>query len=302
MIGLALGGGGARGVAHIGILRHLENIHILPDIITGTSAGAVIGALYAHGVVLDDIYEEIQKLRPPSFTHLSRIRFGQRGLFVNTELETLLTRTLGKGRRIEDSPIPLGIHVTDIEAGAGVTLTHGPLTKAILASCCVPGIFIPQEINNRVYIDGAVTENVPVTGARKLGAKIVIGVNLNGIDSYPIPERAIDTAMTAIDIAIDSRTKQQMKKCDIALSLNLRETPQLGVPDFKKLVDAGELAAKEQFNSYARLAWLHYRRLLGYAWRGISFIRVPDFIKKFFYKIEKKQDDKKKLNSTTSDN
>lgn len=278
MIGLALGGGGARGVAHIGVLKHLEKIYIQPEVISGTSAGAVIGALYAFGVPLDEIYRDIQRLRPPSFTSLTSIRIGQRGLFYNTELESLLVEKIGRGVKIQDAKIPLSIHVTDIVRGEGINMIKGDLISALMASTCVPGIYVPQIINQSICVDGGVTENVPISGAKRLGASVVIGVNLNAVDVYPRPERAIDVAMNAIDIAINRKTREQLKYCDIPIALNLKETPQLGVPDFEKLVDAGEKAASDKFNSRLRFAWIHYRRTISFLFRRISPFKVPDFL------------------------
>lgn len=177
-IGLALGGGAARGWSHIGVLRVLAEAGIEPDVVAGSSIGAVVGGCYAAGR-LDDLERFARDLTKRRVLGLLDFHIGASGLIAGQRLKKLLEVDLG-GLRIEDLPRTFAAIATELGTGHEVWLTKGPLVQAVNASYALPGIIDPVRICGRLLMDGALINPVPVTTARALGADIVLCVNLNG--------------------------------------------------------------------------------------------------------------------------
>jgi NTE family protein len=177
MIGLALGGGAARGWAHIGVLRALTAAGIMPDVIAGTSIGALVGGAWAAGRLdeLEDWAREITRRRVLGFMDFS---FRGSGLIGGNRLYQLMRHNLGE-TAIEDLDARFAAIATEIGSGHEIWLTRGRLTDAIRASYALPGIFSPVKIAGRWLMDGALVNPIPVSAARALGARVVIAVNLN---------------------------------------------------------------------------------------------------------------------------
>jgi NTE family protein len=176
-LGLALGGGAARGWAHIGVLRALEEAGIRPDIIAGTSIGAVVGGCYAAGK-LDEITEFAMELTPARVLALLDVHVGS-GLISGDRLGRRLAESLDD-RAIEKLPIRFAAIATEFGTGHEIWLTRGSLSEALRASYALPGIFDPRRVGGRWLMDGALVNPVPVTAARALGAEVVLAVNLSG--------------------------------------------------------------------------------------------------------------------------
>jgi NTE family protein len=176
-IGLALGGGAARGFAHIGILRTLLANGIVPDIIVGTSIGAVVGGSYAAGH-LDTLEEWSKTLQLRNILTYLDIRLNGSGLIGGGKLATRLEAALG-AVRIDDLPLKFAAVSTEVRTGHEIWLTHGKLVDAIRASYALPGIFEPVLVGERWLVDGALVNPVPVSAARALGAEIVIACNVS---------------------------------------------------------------------------------------------------------------------------
>jgi len=178
IIGLALGGGAARGFAHIGILRTLIANGIVPDVVVGTSIGAVVGGLHAAGRL--DTFEEwgksLQGMR--NILGYLDIRLNGSGLLGGEKLATRLEEAIGQ-TLIEDLPIKFASVATEVRTGHEIWLTHGRVVDAMRASYALPGIFQPILIGDRWLVDGALVNPVPVSAARALGAEIVIAANLS---------------------------------------------------------------------------------------------------------------------------
>jgi NTE family protein len=176
-IGLALGGGAARGFAHIGILRTLLANGIVPDIVVGTSIGAVVGGSYAAGH-LDTLEEWAKGLLPRNIFSYLDIRLNGSGLIGGDKLASQLDASIGK-TRIEDLPLKFAAVSTEVKTGHEIWITHGRLVDAMRASYALPGIFAPMLIGGRWLVDGAMVNPVPVSAARALGAEIVIACNVS---------------------------------------------------------------------------------------------------------------------------
>ena len=176
-IGIALGGGAARGWAHIGVLNALTKSGLKPNVIAGTSIGAVVGGCYAAGK-LDLLEEFVTHLTPRSLLRFLDIDLSGGGLMSGARLRRTLDKEL-EGVLIEDLPASFVAVATEIGTGREIWLTKGPLTTAIRASYALPGIFRPVQINGRWLMDGAFVNPVPVGVCRAMGANLVIAVNLH---------------------------------------------------------------------------------------------------------------------------
>lgn len=176
-VGLALGGGAARGFAHIGVLRVLAEHGIEPDIVVGTSIGAVVGACYAHGK-LPEVETWARALTARGVLSYLDISLGGSGLIGGDRLASRLEETLGD-TQIEDLPKRYACIATELGTGHEIWLTRGRTVDAARASYALPGIFTPVRLGGRWLVDGALVNPVPVSAARALGARLVIAVNLN---------------------------------------------------------------------------------------------------------------------------
>ncbi|CAN5421983.1 patatin-like phospholipase family protein [soil metagenome] len=177
VIGLALGGGAARGFAHIGVLRTLLAHGIVPNVVVGTSIGAVVGGSYAAGH-LDTLEEWARSLQPRNILGYLDIRLNGSGLIGGNKLAAQLEASLGQ-TAIEDLPLKFASVATEVRTGHEIWLTHGRLVDAMRASSALPGIFSPVLVGDRWLVDGALVNPVPVSAARALGAEIVIAANLS---------------------------------------------------------------------------------------------------------------------------
>lgn len=198
-VGLAFSSGGARGSAHVGVLKVLAEFEITPDIIAGTSMGAEIGGAYAAGVPIDAL--EFQ-WRSTSFGRVFRTLFPTfpwSGWSSGREIVRYLERLIGDPQ-IEDLSISFAAVATDLEMGTSVSISSGPLIQAIRASLSVPGLFTPVWMDDRILIDGGVANPMPVDVARELGADVVIAVDvlvdppeaqISGIPAFSLRERTL---------------------------------------------------------------------------------------------------------------
>ena len=173
--GVALGGGGMKGWAHLGVLHVLESHGLKPDVMAGCSSGALAAAFYAAGHSLEDLQELMQEHQTSA---LFSIRFDGRGLLGNDDFRDYLQHHLG-GLHLEDLPIPLSVVCTDLQSGREVVLNRGPVVEAIMASTAIPGVFAPARLNDRLLIDGGLTNNVPVSALVNRGARYTLGVRLH---------------------------------------------------------------------------------------------------------------------------
>ncbi len=177
IIGLALGGGAARGFAHIGIVRTLVAHGIVPNVVVGTSIGAVVGGSYAAGH-LDTLEEWARSLQPRNIFGYLDIRLNGSGLIGGDKLAAQLEVALGR-TNIEELPLKFATVATEVRTGHEIWLTHGSMVNAMRASYALPGIFAPVLVGDRWLVDGALVNPVPVSAARALGAEIVIAANLS---------------------------------------------------------------------------------------------------------------------------
>lgn len=240
-IGLALGGGFARGFAHLGILRVLEQHQIPVTHIAGTSVGSILGAAYASGAPLGRIVECCKGLR---FKDIARWRVSRLGLASNQRLADLIERVF-ESQQFEDLRIPVAVVATDLSTGEPVVFTQGNLTDAIRASCAFPGLFEPVEIGTRCLADGGLVAPVPTRAARHIGATIVVGVSVGLHDGYRgAPKNIFQVVSRAVSAAQKHQAEVWEKAADLVLRPDLQG---LAWDDFaraEEAIEAGAAAAK----------------------------------------------------------
>lgn len=176
-VGLALGSGGARGWCHIGVLQGLEEIGVKPDMIAGTSMGAVVGAAWAAGA-LAELTAWVEKLTPAAFLRLMDVSFNAGGLVEARQIETLL-KDISVPDRLEDLNCPMTAVATDMRSGREIWFTEGPTYPAVRASAGIPGVMTPVNFDGRWLIDGGIVNPVPVSAARAMGAEVILAVDPN---------------------------------------------------------------------------------------------------------------------------
>ncbi len=279
VLGLALSGGAVRGAAHIGVLEVLQEYDIEIDCIAGTSIGALVGALYAFGVPLDEIEAFAREL---DWFKISSFILPSTGLLSNEEMGRQIENLIGDVA-IEDADIPLAIVATDIVTGERIVFRDGSVASAVMASSCLPGLYKPLEYRDRLLVDGLLVENVPVRATRELGAERVIAVNLGGNFTYPKPDGIIDVMMNSFEIAVDNNTKRILRAADVVISLDLTSYSRFDVDDVPALIDEGQnhtLARIEKIQHVARpCGRLHrwWRRLLSSSERLPAEKVVPQY-------------------------
>jgi NTE family protein len=186
-LGIALGGGFARGIAHVGALKVLEEEGIPIDYVAGTSVGAIIGAGYCGGMTAAELGELARTLR---LSHFARLTFSRYGFYNNDRMVRFFARAF-KQHTFEDMKIPLAITATEFRTGEAVVFTKGPIVDPIRASCAYPGMFLPVQIEGRSYIDGMLAYAVPTTPLRQMGAERVIALYLSAHWSNAKPPRHV---------------------------------------------------------------------------------------------------------------
>jgi NTE family protein len=238
-IGLALGGGFARGIAHLGVLRVLEQEHIPIDYIGGTSAGALLGLAYASGHTIPEI---VAQARATRFKDFGNWRLSWLGLASNQKLEHYPRKYLGVST-FEELKIPLAIAATDLGTGEPAYFTRGPLGPALRASCAYPGMFVPVELEGRFYVDGFLAAPVPVDAVRNMGADIVIAVFLEAANNRK-PTSIVDVIGLSFAILQRHADLEWRRATDIIIEPNVKD---FLWDDFEKtleLIAVGETAAR----------------------------------------------------------
>jgi NTE family protein len=217
-IGLALSGGAARGIAHVGVLRALEENAIPIDAIAGASAGALIGGSYAAGLSIEELEAMARKFR---WRHMGRISFSRLGLQSNAPMEKFLRANLPV-TRFEDLRIPFAALATDLQNGTAVVMRDtGDLTFAIRASVCLPAFYVPvRDAEGRLLVDGGLVANLPISYTRDLGADIVIAVDVgaDGARFMNKPRTALGV-LTQVFVAVERVvSKQEAASADLIIA------------------------------------------------------------------------------------
>lgn len=238
-IALVLGAGAAKGFAHVGVLKVLEANRIPIAMIVGTSAGSFVGSLYAYGFNAFQLHKIALGLEQGD---LADFTLPDNGFIKGEKLEAYVNRML-RNTPMEKLRIPFYAVATDIQSGSEMVFGTGNTGSAVRASCSIPGVFAPQLIGGRMYVDGGVVSPVAVDAARRLGADVVIAVDISGNGEGPKPQGTLSTILQAISIMYERISSNQLQRADVVIRPRVGS---IGSADFSKRNEAvleGERAA-----------------------------------------------------------
>ncbi len=242
-VGLALGGGAARGFAEIGVLRVLEQEKIPVHLVAGTSVGSLVGALYADsGRVLDAELLALQVQEEDLFDYRALALFSG-GLVKGEKLEAFLLKNL-RHATLETLPVPLYPVAVDLQQGKAVVFERGSIAQAVHASCAIPGVFVPVQFGGRTYVDGGVLDPVPADVARQKGADVVIGVAIPAGLPQGTPKNPVEVAFHAAMIQNAEMGRLKASEADVLIEPDVRGVAFDDFSQKKRLIEAGEEAAR----------------------------------------------------------
>ncbi|MDD5405935.1 MAG: patatin-like phospholipase family protein [Sulfurovaceae bacterium] len=237
-IALALGGGAAKGFAHIGVIKILEQNGIKPDIITGTSAGSVIGTLYASGMNSIELQQKAIDLESDG---LMDFTLSTDGFIKGEALQNFINKSVSN-KQIQNLKIPLGIVATNKDTGATAVFRFGNTGQAVRASASVPNIFQPVKIGNSYYVDGGLTQPVPVSAAKQMGADIVIAVDISAK-----PKSGASGLLSTLDQTINIMSQvaltNELKKANVIIKPNLERLSSVSFDSKHQAILEGEKSA-----------------------------------------------------------
>ena len=228
-VALVLGGGAARGFAHVGVIRVLEEAGIPIDMIVGTSVGSIIGAIYASNPESLSLEMTAFSLERDDLLDYSLLSI-KKGLIIGDRLEAFITSKVGE-TRIEDLKIPFAAVAVDLRSGERVILNKGPISRAVRASCAIPGIFRPVAVENRLLADGGILEALPVPAARSLGAEVTVAVDVGARPREVNVADAVTAVIQALHIASAEMKRRQAELADVLIRPDVK---QVGTFDFSQ--------------------------------------------------------------------
>lgn len=244
-IGLALGSGGARGFAHLGVIKTLLDAEIPIDMIAGSSMGAMIGCFYGAGLDVERLYKLSKVFRRKYYLDFTLPKMG----FISGNRVKELIRIITFGRNIEQLDIPVHIVATELGTGDKIVFKEGPIADAVRASISIPGIFVPEKYNGKLLVDGGVVDRVPVSVVEEMGADIIIAVDVSHVKRNTEITSILDVIMQSIDIlqmeilanreiASDIMIKPPVEMYSSRAFTNIDEIIAIGEEEAKKYIDS----------------------------------------------------------------
>ncbi|MEC2074716.1 patatin-like phospholipase family protein [Metabacillus fastidiosus] len=248
-IGLALGSGGARGFAHLGVLKVLYNAGIRVDMIAGSSMGALIGSFYASGLSIDEMYKIALAFKRKYFLDFTIPKMG----FIAGKRVKELIHLFTKGKNIEELDIPLAIVATDLYEGKKVIFKKGLVSDAVRASIAIPGIFVPEKINGKLLVDGGVIDRVPVSVVKDMGADIVIAVDVSNVKKTKEITSIFDVILQSLDIMQDELVFHSEIASDIMIRPSVEQYSSREFSNIKEIIEIGEREAEKHLVNIDKL-------------------------------------------------
>jgi NTE family protein len=239
-IGIALSGGFARGIAHIGVLKVLEEENIPIHCVAGSSVGSFIGAIYCAGATAKEMEQIASRMRRRHFAHLSISRYG---FFSNRRMIKFLNKIL-QVRSFEELQIPLAITATEIATGEGIVFRSGPLAEAVRASCAYPGVFPPVDADGRLLVDGGLAYPVPTQPLHEMGPDRIIAVHLRNRTGLGGPRNVFDIIAKSFAIAQQQNGTLWQSLADVIVEPEVRHFRYDAFERTADLVRAGETAMR----------------------------------------------------------
>ncbi|MCM1546211.1 MAG: patatin-like phospholipase family protein [Clostridiales bacterium] len=252
-IGLALGSGGARGVAHLGVIKALEEEGIRPDYITGCSMGSVVGAGYANGLSIEEMYKIVKKLKPLQLIDVTALPITRLALTRGNKMRNLLVSSLGNVT-FDELKIPFKCVASDLYSGRLVTLSEGKVATAVAASSSMPTIFPPVKLHGQLLIDGGVLCRVPTRQCKEMGADKVIAVDVLDNTKEPVKEvkNIISMIMRIFDMMDYNGSEMKKELCgtenELWLVPEMKGLSQYAVKDADRAYEEGYLTTKARMS------------------------------------------------------
>ena len=241
-VALVLGGGAARGVAHIGVLKVLQSHGISFDLVVGTSIGSLVGAVYALGIPIEKFEQMALKT---TWRDLADFVISKTGFLEGRNLDRVIKESIEE-KDFDDLKIPLAVVATDIENGEEIVLTKGPLAKVIRASCSIPGIFIPVRIDSQLLVDGGLKSSVPTDVAKKMGADFIVAVDVGFCVKKGKVSNIFQVLFQSLQIIGNELSRFQSREADVAIKVRLgQDIDQMAFHKAKEIIASGEKAAQE---------------------------------------------------------
>lgn len=261
-IGLALSGGTARSVTHVGVIKALLEAGISFDYIAGTSGGSIVGAMLASGRTIPELEELAMNM---SWKKLASIKITKLGFVSSKRIEALMQEFLGDVT-FADLEIPFVVTTTNLTTGQPYLFNQGKIARAIRASCSIPHIFLPVEIDGTYYVDGGLSQYLPVESARHLGKQFTIAVHLGSRDEvYHRPAHLLQLIMQLNNLIARQNYQVSEKKADFIIRPDVSPFSAFDFANTPDLMEVGYNAAKQQVDAI-RQAWFHksslWQRLL----------------------------------------
>ena len=251
-IGIALSGGAARGLAHVGVLKVLREHNISIDFVAGTSAGSIVGAAFASGLSVEEIIEMGRKM---TWFRMSKFSFSPKGFLSNAAMGKFLRQNFPHDK-FEDLPIPFAAVTCDLQTGEAVVLEKsGDLIDAVRASCAIPGVFTPVEIDGKRLFDGGVVANVPTKAVRRLGAEIVIAVDVlaAGATYWGTPSTFLGIFFQSTMMLLRAASKAHHYRADVVIIPKIAHLRPDEIGKIDEFIKAGEEAALEKIDEIKKL-------------------------------------------------
>lgn len=236
-LGIALGGGGCRGIGHIGVLKAFEELGVKFDYVAGTSAGSIVGSLYALGKTTDEMIEIAKRLKKKDIAP-GLIPFIKPAK--SEKIEELLNTVYGDIKVFSEMKVPFIVVCTDLRTGKEIDFDYGNVAKVISGSCAVPGVFTPVVHENMHLVDGGVRNNVPVDVVKRMGANVVFAVDVNhlrgtGTDSLS----TMGVLSSTIGIMMQSKVDQTLEMADLIIEPSLEQFSPLKLEGIDEMIQIG---------------------------------------------------------------
>lgn len=249
IIALALGGGGAKGFAHVGVIKVLESHGIHPQIITGTSAGSFVGSLYASGMTSYQLQETATALKE---SDIRDITLSSQGFIVGQKLQDYVNAQV-RQKPIEQFPIRFAAVATQLETGQKTIFTRGNTGQAVRASCSIPNIFVPALIAGKKYVDGGLVSPIPVIAARQMGADIVIAVDISARPKAGQSTSVFGVLDQTLNIMGQQGIDKELAQASVVITPNVGSVGVLDLNSRQQSILEGERAAQAQLATIDRV-------------------------------------------------
>ncbi|KKI93755.1 esterase [Bacillus sp. SA1-12] len=238
-IGLALGSGGARGFAHLGVLKVLRDAGIQVDLIAGSSMGALVGCFYASGLSIERMYQFALAFKRKYYLDFTVPKMG----FIAGNRVKELIRLFTHRKTFSELDIPVAVVATDLYDGSKVIFKDGPVAEAVRASIAIPGIFVPEKINGKLLVDGGVVDRVPVSVVKDMGADIIIAVDVSHVKRNEEITSIFDVIMQSLDIMQDELVHHREIASDIMIRPHVEQYSSRAFTNIKEIIEIGEKEA-----------------------------------------------------------